>query len=59
MTFITLVSMLAAGLLTSLEIFAITLVGALPLGLLIAFGRMSKIKPLSLIVQLYISIMRG
>ncbi len=51
--------MLAWGFLTSLQIFFYTLLGALPLGLLVAFGRMSKFKPLSLFVQLYISIMRG
>lgn len=50
---------LGAGFLVSLQIFALTLIGSLPLGLIVAFGRMSKCKPLSLLVQLYISIMRG
>lgn len=50
---------LSSGLLTTLEIFFLTLAGALPLGLIVAFGRMSKFKPLQLIVKLYISIMRG
>ena len=53
------VSQLAEGLLVSVEIFLLTLVGSLPLGLLVAFGRMSKWKPLRLIVQFYISVMRG
>ncbi len=53
------VEMLGWGFLTSLQIFFLTLLGALPLGLLVAFGRMSKYKPLSMLVQLYISIMRG
>ena len=53
------VSQLAGGLLVSIEIFLLTLAGSLPLGLLVAFGRMSKWKPLRLLVQLYISIMRG
>jgi polar amino acid transport system permease protein len=53
------VEMLGAGFLTSLQIFCLTLLGSLPLGLVIAFGRMSRFKPLSLLVQLYISIMRG
>lgn len=44
---------------TSLMIFALTLIGSLPLGLLVAFGRMSKCKPLSWLVTIYISIMRG
>ena len=43
----------------SLLIFVLTLIFSLPLGLLIAFGRMSKFKPLSLLVKLYISIVRG
>jgi polar amino acid transport system permease protein len=51
--------MLAQGFLVSLQIFFLTLVGSLPLGLLVAFGRMSRFKPLSWLVQLYISIMRG
>lgn len=55
----TMLFMLGEGFLVSLQIFFFTLLGALPLGLIIAFGRMSKFKPLSLIVQLYISIMRG
>ena len=59
MTFATMVSQLAEGLLVSVEIFLLTLVGSLPLGLLVAFGRMSKWKPLRQIVQFYISVMRG
>ena len=59
MTFATMVSQLAQGLLVSIEIFLLTLVGSLPLGLIVAFGRMSKFRPLRLVVQVYISIMRG
>ncbi len=40
-------------------IFFITLVGSLPLGILVALARMSKIKPLSFIMGIYISFMRG
>lgn len=50
---------LANGLLTSTEIFALTLLFSLPLGLLIAFGRMSKIGIVRQIFRIYISIMRG
>lgn len=50
---------LSSGLLVSLEIFFLTLAGALPLGMIVAFGRMSRVKPLQLLVKLYISIMRG
>ena len=47
------------GVAASLAIFFLTLLFSLPLGLLVAFGRMSKFKPLSLFVKLYISIVRG
>jgi polar amino acid transport system permease protein/polar amino acid transport system substrate-binding protein len=50
---------LMSGVGASLEIFFLTLLFALPLGMLIAFGRMSKFKPLSLLVKLYISVVRG
>ena len=55
----TMISQLAGGMLVSTEIFVVTLVFSLPLGLLIAFGRMSKNKVLQGIVKIYISIMRG
>ncbi len=51
--------MLAQGFLVSLQIFAFTLLGSLPLGMLVAFARMSRFKPLALLARLYISIMRG
>lgn len=44
---------------TSIEIFAVTLIFSLPLGLLISFGRMSKNPVIRTIVKFYISIMRG
>lgn len=40
-------------------IFFVTLIGSLPLGVVIALARMSKIKPLSFITGIYISFMRG
>lgn len=52
-------SMLAEGFLVSLQVFALTLLGSLPLGMLVAFARMSSFKPLALLSRLYISIMRG
>ena len=51
--------MLAQGFLVSLQIFAFTLVGSLPLGMLVAFARMSHLRPLALLARLFISIMRG
>jgi len=50
---------LLEGLGLSAWIFVITLVGSLPLGIVVALARMSKFKPLSLIAQFYISILRG
>lgn len=43
----------------TLNIFIITLVFSLPLGLLVAVGRMSKNKIIANLVSIYISIMRG
>ena len=43
----------------SLEIFAVTLVLALPLGMLAALGRLSQLKLLSRLVEFYVWIMRG
>ena len=50
---------LNAGFLQTLKLFVVTLVGSLPLGLIIAFGAMSKFKPLSLFTKLVIWIIRG
>ncbi len=50
---------LGQGMLKSFEIFALTLVFSLPLGLFVALGRMSKYKIIQWIMRLYISIMRG
>lgn len=56
---------LAGGMLKSISIFCWTLLFSLPLGLLIAFGRMSKVKIFGRfrivrsITKLYIDVMRG
>lgn len=52
-------SQLAGGMGTSIQIFAVTLIFSLPLGLLVAFGRMSKNGMIRNLVKVYISIMRG
>lgn len=59
MTLETIIGMLGAGMLTSVQIFFWTLVGSLPLGLLVALGRMARLTPLRWLMRLYISIMRG
>lgn len=53
------VNQLAGGMMTSIQIFVVTLVFSLPLGLVVAFGRMSKNLVIRSIVKFYISIMRG
>ena len=50
---------LNAGFVQTLKLFIVTLVGTLPLGLIIAFGAMSKFKPLSLFTKFIIWIIRG
>ena len=59
MMFESMMGMLLGGLVTSIEIFLLTLLFSLPLGLLIAFGRMSSFAPLRWLMKGYISIMRG
>ena len=50
---------IASGFGSTLIIFFFTLLFSIPLGILVALGRMSKFKPLSLLIQAIISILRG
>lgn len=50
---------LGEGMVTTVEIFVLTLLFSLPLGLLVSFGRMSKNPIIRTITKVYISIMRG
>ena len=59
MTIQTMLILLGQGFLTTLSIFFLTLIGSLPLGLLVYFGKTSRIAPLRWAVNAYISIMRG
>ena len=59
MDLVQILKQLAGGMGTSIEIFAVTLIFSLPLGLLISFGRMAKNPVIRTIVKFYISIMRG
>ena len=54
-----LISQMLEGTVTSLEIFFLTLIFSLPLGFVVAKGRMTRIAPIRWIVDLYIQIMRG
>ncbi len=55
----TMLNVLADGLVFTGEIFVVTLIGSLPLGVLVALCRMSRFRPLSWVARFYISILRG
>ena len=59
MGFIEVTLSLLRGLEQTCLIFALTLVLALPLGLVISFGSMSKFKPLAYVVKVFVWIIRG
>ena len=50
---------LNVGFIQTLKLFFVTLIGAFPLGLIIAFGSMSRFKPLSYFTKLIVWIIRG
>ena len=50
---------LNVGFLQTLKLFFVTLLGAFPLGLMIAFGSMSRFKPLSYFTKIIVWIVRG
>ena len=56
---LTMIYPLAEGSIVTIQLFAITLLLSLPLGLLLALARISKIKPLGKFVEVYNWIMRG
>ena len=53
------VKSLNVGFLQTLKLFFATLVGSIPLGLVIAFGSMSRFKPLSYLTKIIVWIVRG
>ncbi len=59
MAFDVMLRQLAEGMVGSVLIFGLTLIFSLPLGLLVALGRMSKNKILSGFIGLLISVLRG
>ncbi len=58
-SFSTLMSLLLEGAVTTLELFALTIIFSLPLGLLIALGRMSPKVWINEPIKFYILVMRG
>ena len=53
------VRQMTAGFGQTCLIFFLTLIFSLPLGMIVYFGRVRRFKPLSWLVKIYISIMRG
>lgn len=53
------VKALNVGFLQTLKLFFATLIGSIPLGLIIAFGSMSRFKPLSYFTKIIVWIVRG
>ena len=53
------INALNVGFIQTLKLFSITLLGAFPLGLVIAFGSISKIKTISFFTRFFIWIIRG
>lgn len=47
------------GFIQTLKLFIVTLLGALPLGLIISFGSMSRFKPLSGLIKTVVWVVRG
>lgn len=50
---------LNVGFLQTLKLFFVTLLGAIPLGLVISFGSMSRFRPLSILTRLFVWVIRG
>lgn len=57
--FQTVLASLNAGFIKSLEIFALTLIGAVPLGLIISLGSMTGFKPVKYTVKFIVWVVRG
>jgi len=57
--FQTVLTSLNEGFLETLKLFALTLLGAFPLGLIISFGSMSRFKPLKYLVKAIVWVVRG
>lgn len=50
---------LSGGFLQTIKIFFFTLLGALPIGLIVSFGSMSRFKPLKAVVKTIVWVVRG
>ena len=59
MTFSTMLSTMSVGMLRTCGLFALTLVGSLPLGMIVALLRKSRFSVIRGIIRVYISVIRG
>ncbi len=57
--FLTVLGALNEGFLETLKLFIVTLLGAIPLGFVIAFGSMSKFLPLKIFTRGFVWVIRG
>ena len=57
--FMTVIGALNEGFLETLKLFAVTLLGALPLGLIISFGSMTRFAPLRWLTRTVVWVVRG
>lgn len=57
--FLTVAAALNTGFIKTLQLFFVTLIGALPLGLIISFGSMSRFMPLRFLTKTMVWIIRG
>ena len=57
--FWTVTQALMSGLWTTFEIFILTLIFALPLGLVFAFGLLSRFKPVKAVMNVFVWVIRG
>ena len=57
--FLTVLGALNEGFLQTLKLFAVTLVGAIPLGLVVSFGSMSRFTPLRWLTRFVVWVIRG
>ena len=57
--FLTVIGALNEGFLETLKLFAVTLLGALPLGLIISFGSMTRFAPLRWLTRTVVWVVRG
>lgn len=59
MSFSTMLSTMGVGMLKTFAIFALTLIGSLPLGMVVALLKKSRFAPVRIFISAYISVIRG